>query len=87
MFGPELSFSMYKCYFLACFCSSRRVQRLSTELILAVTDGPVANHKPIATKLDTRMQIRPNLIDMESRLDRQLDGPSHMHRPICCVCR
>ena len=34
-----------------------------------------------------RVEDGPDSIDMESRLDRQLDGPSHMHRPICCVCR
>ena len=44
MFGQELPFSMYKCCFLACFCASQRQQRLETELTLAVTDGPVANH-------------------------------------------
>ena len=44
MFGPELYFSMYKCCFFACFCASQRQQRLKTELTLAVTDGPVANH-------------------------------------------
>ena len=29
---------------MACFCASQCVQRLRAELILAVTDSPVANH-------------------------------------------
>ena len=37
---------MYKCCFLACFCASQHQQRQKTELILAVTDSPVANHWP-----------------------------------------
>ena len=57
MFGPELYFSTYKCCFMACFCASQRVQRLRAELILAVTDGPVANPRPNGTKNDIRMQI------------------------------
>ena len=36
---------------------------------------------------DVAVYYRATSIDMESRLDRQLDGPSHMHRPRCCVCR
>ena len=35
---------MYKCWFLACFCASQRQQRLKTELTIADTDCPVANH-------------------------------------------
>ena len=44
MYEPELSFSVYKGCFLACLCANQRQQRLNTELTLAVTDGPVANH-------------------------------------------
>ena len=32
MFGPELSFSMYKCCFLACFCARQRARWLRAEL-------------------------------------------------------
>ena len=35
MFGPELLFLMYKCCFLACFCTSQHAQRLRAELTLA----------------------------------------------------
>ena len=44
MFWPELKLSMYIFCFLACFCTSQRQQRVKTELTLAVSDGPVANH-------------------------------------------
>ena len=57
MFGPELSFSVYKCRFLACLCASQRQQRLRSELTLAVTDGPGETTGPIGTKVYTRMQI------------------------------
>ena len=35
MFGPELLFLMYKCWFMACFCARQCAQRLRAELTLA----------------------------------------------------
>ena len=42
--GRNYNFWCINVCFFKCFCASRRQLRLKTELTLAVTDGPVANH-------------------------------------------